>query len=271
MSAPGLAITAAAALVAAAAFAWVAIALSRRPASPENRAAAVAFAAWWALLAAQSATDAGRVLLGFASPPDPAPYVSLAIVKILAAGAGVGAMAYYLLRLWGAPRWSGALAIPLGAAHGALFLYLLMRRLPATIEVRDWTTRLVLTQPSVLGGAAQAWGTALFFLPSILFALAYLALLGRVKDRTGRARLLGVAIALLVFHAAAILQYDPDRSDTVLTPLLSAASATAAAIVLLTYWPPGWAQRRWGLEPLSPTAPSARPGRPPAGRQPGPP
>ena len=253
MTAAQLAVTGSAALAAAAVFAGASLALLRRPVSASNRAPALSFAAWWALLALQATTDGGRVLLGLRGAPDPTLFTTLVVLKILAAGAAVAAMTHYLLHLWGRPRGALLLAVPLGFVHAAVFLYLFLRRFPATVEAGEWTTRLVLAGPPLLNAYAQLLGTTHFFLPSLVFALAYLVLWRRAHDRTSRARLLGIALALLVFHAAAIVQFDPDRSDTVLTPLFSVANAFTAALVLLTYWPPRWAQRRWGLEPVTGT------------------
>jgi len=245
-------LTAAASFVAAACFGAVALALRRRRYSPELREAGQAYVLWWAMFCVQAVTDALRMLMGAVEPVDVQVYLALAALKIVAAGVGIWALARYVLFLWSGSRWLSIPLMAFAASHAGLFLWLLYRGLPATIEVGVWAPRLVLSGASPLPGGIGPLVLVFFFVPPILLALAYFALRPRMETRTQKVRVTAIALALLVFQVVATIQFNPSTSaDTPIFALLALINAAVGLFIYATYNPPPWMTRVFGIEGLA--------------------
>ncbi|MFO1533023.1 MAG: hypothetical protein ABR562_04895 [Thermoplasmatota archaeon] len=96
------------------------------------------------------------------------------------------------------------------------------------------------------------FGVAFYFLPPIVLAIAYLALLRRMETRTQRFRVATIAVAILVFQVVATIQFNPNTpADTPLSALLPLVNLVAGLVAFWAYSPPAWLTRRFGIEPLA--------------------
>ncbi len=243
-------ITAGASLSAAAAFAWVAWGLSRRPYPSHVRWVGLGFVTWWAMFGFEALTDGLRVLLAVGGDPDVAAYMTLARLKIVAAGIAVWGLGYYVLYLWtGSSKW----AIPVGifaALHAFYFLFAFELRDPSGVTLGDWAPRLVLAEPG--GMLLGSLGIVFFFLPPMLLAIGLLALVGRLDSRTRRFRVVSVAVVILVWHATQLVQANPATSgDSPVFAILSLANVATALLAYTTYYPPSLFRDRLGLKSLT--------------------
>ena len=248
----GLVVTASASLLAALLFAAVAWILARRPYEPAVRLVGYAYALAWALFAIEAASDAGRVGGAAFGDPSLAAYLLLARVKIVAAGGAIFAFGYYVSYLWtGGHRWRIPL-FALGLAHATLFLWLVAGYDPVGVEVGTWTTQLVQGGETGVPAALGIFVLVFFFLPPVVIAGFYLALVRRLAQGGQRFRVRAIALAILVFHATATVQFNPDTPpDAPWFPALVSLNVVAGVIALAAYRPPGWMARRFGLHDLA--------------------
>lgn len=245
-------LTAAASFFAAACFGSVALALRRRRYSAELQEAGQAFVLWWAMFTLQAVTDGLRTLMGAVEPVDVDVYIGLAALKIVAAGVGIWALARYVLFLWSGKRWISIPLMVFAGAHAALFLWLLYRGLPATVEADVWAPRLVLSGASPLPPGIGPLVLAFFFVPPIVLALAYMALRPRMETRTQKVRVTSIACAILVFQVVATLQFNPATpADTPVFAILALLNAVVGLFIYATYNPPRWMARTLRIEGLS--------------------
>lgn len=244
-------VTATASLVEAAAFLATGVVLRRRRYSAELRSAGQAYVVWWWALGLQALTDFLRIILAVGGEVPVEPYLWLARLKILLAGAGVWALGRYVLFLWNGRTWASVPIFLLALAHAVFFLYALQVRLPAHVAVDTWSPRLVLGGPDLAATSLGPFFLWVYFLPPIALALAYLLLVRRMETRTQRFRVLSIALAILVFQVVSAIQFDPntpaDSPAFAVYPLVSAAMALA---VLATYVPPAWLARPLRIEGL---------------------
>lgn len=266
MDAWRLGLTAAIGLAAAGLLARVAWGVWRRGSTPALHAASEAHAVGWAMLSTMVASDGLRVALALLGDPAHVGYLFLIYVKIVAASAAFAGFGLYVLTIWaGRTRLIGLIAT-LAVAHAVAFLVLTTARLPFDVTVGLWATRLQLVGPGV-PGVPQGVALLLFFLPTIVIALAYLMLLPRLTDRTHRVRVGLVATALIAFQAAGTVQSNPETDpDGLLVPGFTALLLVAALLSHLAYYPP-LVLRRMGLRSIREEnhgAPPLRP-RPDAG------
>lgn len=246
-----LGVTAAIGLAAAAVLVHVAWGIQHRRCAPDFQAARDAHALGWAMLAAMVASDALRVALGLLGDPANVGYIFLVYVKIVATSAAFAGFGLYVLTIWaGRTRLVGLVAV-LAILHAFAFILLTTARLPFDVVVGDWATRLRLLGPG-LGWLPQGVALLLFFLPTVVIALAYLMLLPRLTDRTHRVRVGVVATAVIAFQLAGTVQSNPDTDpDSLLVPAFTALLLAAALLSHLAYYPPRPLRRRFGLRSLA--------------------
>lgn len=206
MTAANLLFTAGGSIAAAVVFGLIAARAQKRHSTEAARRAGQAYAVWWSAAAAMAMTDGLRVLTGLASEPSAAIYIALVFVKILATAVAIWGLSYYVFYLWsGRPHWGWPLA-GFAVLHALVFGALTAGRLPAHVETHAWSTRLVLEDAAAFD--LGPLGPALFFLPPLVLAAAYLGLWRRL-DRIQRRRVLGVTGSVFVFFLAAAVQFNP--------------------------------------------------------------
>lgn len=251
MEAWRLGITAGLGFATAALFAAVARGVARRPSEPALRVARDAHALGWAMFATMAASDALRVAAGFFGASADLGYIFFVYIKILATSAAFAGFGLYVLTLWtGRTRWVGGVAA-VAVAHAFMFILMTTARLPFDVAVGLWSTRLRLFGPG-LGWMPQGVGLALFFLPTVLIAVAYLGLVPRLQDRTHRLRVALVATAVTAFQLAGTVQSNPEtHPDSILNPIFTAVLLLAAVLVTVAYYPPRFLRRRYKLRGLN--------------------
>jgi TctA family transporter len=91
----------------------------------------------------------------------------------------------------------------------------------------------------------------LFFLPPIALAIAYMFVARRLDTRTQKARVIAIALAILVFQVVGTIQFNPATpANSPMFALLPLISALMGLLVLATYKPPAWLARAFHIEPL---------------------
>jgi hypothetical protein len=247
-------------------FALVAYVVGRRQVSAEARGARNGFLLWWAGLA-----FLGLFVLAF----DPKIGIDLygygidfvlVVIYVILGGyfAMIAGLVYYLLYLYTGKR---SLKWWVVGFYVLMFVYLVyyLQSLQPTIGVRPDGQRFldVADRPSGLDIRSLVL-TAGFVLPPIGAAVAYLALFFRVKDRTGKYRILLVSVAILLvflFSLGSSLanlgspeppstvdeQRALERSEDLRGVFSGLLSALAAGLVFLAFRPPGWVQAKYGI------------------------
>lgn len=246
----GLAVTGGLGLVAAYALLRTGGSVVARPGVAAFRMANGAFALGWFSLALMVTTDGARVLSALAGAPDPALYLVLIELKIIATAGAITGFGAYVLFLWTGRQWVWMPIAAFGVVHASFFLTLTLMRLPLTVAVGDWATRVQLTPGSRLPGG-DAVGIALYFLPLVGLAALYLGLWRRVETRTQHWRLVLVAGCLFLFFGAAAVQSNPAVSpDGPGVPLALLVMLAAAWVARWTFEPPAWFSRRFDIHGL---------------------
>jgi hypothetical protein len=248
-------------------FATVAYVVRRRQVSADARGARNGFVLWWAGLA-----FLGLFVLAF----DPRIGIDLygygigfvlVVIYVILGGyfAMIAGLVYYLLYLYTGKRATKWWVV---GFYVALFAYLVyyFQSLDPTIGVRpDGQSFLDMgDRPSGLD-ARSLLLTAGFVLPPIGAAIAYLALFFKVKDRTGKYRILLVSVAILLvflFSLGSSLtsldnsteppatvdeQRALERSQDLRGIFSGLLSAVAAGLVFLAFRPPTWVQAKYGI------------------------
>lgn len=248
-------------------FALVAVVVGRRQVSAEARGARNGFLLWWAGLA-----FLGLFVLAF----DPEIGIDLygygidfvlVVIYVILGGyfAMIAGLVYYLLYLYTGKR---TLKWWVAGFYVLLFVYLVyyLQSLHPTIGVRPDGQRFmdVGDRPSGLDVRSLIL-TAGFVLPPIGAAIAYLALFFRVKDRTGKYRILLVSVAILLvflFSLGSSLnslgssseppstvdeQRELERTEDLRGIFSGLLSALAALLVFLAFRPPSWVQAKYGI------------------------
>lgn len=245
-------VTGIASLVAAACFLSVGVALRRRRYSEELRHAGQAYVVWWFAFAFVALDDAARILLGLATPPPTDAYLFLAELKIAANGVAIWALGRYVLYLRNGRGWYSLPIAAFATLHSLFFIWGVEAGRPAEIAVDTWSPRLVLHGPGTGLPGAGPLTLILYFLPTIVLCLAYLTLARRMETRTQRARVVAIALGIVVFQVVQTIQFNPQTpADSPLFAVLPLVSAAMALVVLATYRPPAWVTRRFGIEPLA--------------------
>ena len=245
-------VTGASSLVAAACFLLVGVALRRRRYSAELRHAGQAYVLWWFTFAFVAMDDAARILLGLADPPPADLYGFLAELKIAANGVAIWALGRYVLFLRNGRGWYSLPIAVFAIVHSLFFVWGVEAGRPAEIAVDTWSPRLVLHGPGTGLPGAGPLTLIMYFLPTILLCLAYLVLARRMETRTQRARVVAIALGVVVFQVVQTIQFNLQTpADSPLFAILPLVSAAMALVVLATYRPPAWLTRRFGIEGLA--------------------
>lgn len=251
---PELLLSAAVALVAAAAFVHVGRRIVAREPPAEHRTALHAFAAWWW----GNATFALLVgfLLNVLAAFEWTPLRLFVVVRGVAVVVLLGsycALTYYLAFVLTGRRAALPSSIALYLGIYAFMLYVFGPLRPVGVDVGPWETTLRYDPPP--DPAAFALLLVMFSLPQVLGALAYLSLVRRLHDPSARYRVVMVSAGLMCWFVslfASNLLGDP----TLQFVARPGMGLLTALVVLWAYEPPRWARERLGVSRFGADAPS---------------
>lgn len=238
-----LAVSAAAAWLAAALFARIGLAVARRAtATGADRAATRWFATWWLAFALSTLAVGGMALAGIADPPSLALVVGLRVASLAFLSVALWGLLSHLVYVRTGRDRSRAIAWGYGALGAGAIAHLLWTR-PLSVDITGWTTDFVVGR----GNVALSTGLFVlaFLLPPLLAGVAYWRIGARLDDpaQRRRVRTLGGGIALWIFaHLAARI-----AEDDVWQLLTRTVLGTAVALAI-------WRE----LRPRSLTPPTAR-------------
>lgn len=222
------------------------LALRRRDPPAEHRQAARAFAFAWLFAAAFSSVNA--VVGGTAALGTVAPGLALAAAwaNVVFGVSFVGAfVAHFLHLVSGHPRAVRRVLVAY-AIQLSLLAGLILALGPTGGTTNGWTTRFQFSR-------APEWTNGLIalavLLPALFGAVTYLGLLRTARSPTARWRIGLVAGGLTLWILVAAVP-----RVTLAPPEFLAGGRVVGLLaslgVMAAYWPPAFAQRRWGIASL---------------------
>lgn len=201
---------------------------------------------WWFALGATGLLAGFASLLAAVGVTDLPAFVFLQHVQALSFCVAMVGLGYYLLYF----VTGRGMLIPLTVLYSGFFVllvYVVIAGDPQALDASGWRPRIVFA--NTLHPAIGLWPSVILLLaPQSAFALLYLALWPRVKDRTLRYRiaLIASSIALWTIGVAFIARSELSQS----VPVQVAARLLvlgSALTMLLAYQPPAWVRRRLGV------------------------
>lgn len=238
-----LALSSALAAVSAATFLHVARSIARRPASPEMRAPARWFAAYWIGAAIFAAIAGVQILVAMAGYTPTALFVATRTAMTLVGSAALAALLAYLLFLYTGRRLlvqSGALY----AGVGLLAAFETLALEPTGVRVGAWHVELTFAREPGLGALLAL---LLVFVPPLAGAIAYAALWPRVQSPAGRWRIGLVSASLFLWYTGQLASRiaSDDLWMFLTRPILGLA---VASLTLVAFSPPAWLRARWDAQ-----------------------
>jgi hypothetical protein len=218
--------------------------LARREATGEAGRALRLFALWWAAFAADTVLNALTWLaggLGLANEPVTAVLTYLALVSIVLM---IWGLMYYLAYLF---TGRDDLYRPIAAFYalsflGALALVVSLR--PIGVHMGPWAGEVAyLREPPA---AAALWFALFFLLPPLGGAIAYGALLFRVKGRPERYRILAVSLGIFLWFTTALVITGTQPGADAAAILGKVVGVGCMLFVLSAYVQPAWLAERLG-------------------------
>lgn len=245
MTAGTLAAAGAFAFAAAAVYAFVGQRLGRRLVSPQAQRAATMFSVWWFGLAGTTAMAGVRDLLGSAGVLSLAPYLAITYLNVLIICIALGGLLHYLVFLFTGRDVLVPLVVFYAAYYAALVAYITFSS-PTGVVVHRWNVQLEYATP--ITGPLFAAILVLLVAPQIVGALAYFTLYWRVKEPTQRYRIVLVSWSIILWFGSALAAAGTGAGQSDEWQLASRSiGLVAAGAILLAYYPPAFARRRWGL------------------------
>lgn len=230
-------------------YAYVGALTWRRKTGGEAQLASDLFATWWFALAASTATTAATRVLGFAGVTQPAAYVALTLLGLLAVCIALWGLLYYLLYLFTGRRRVLVLVSAFYSAFFAWIVYLTSARPVTGVAIGAWKVE-VLYAGTLAPGVLTAF-VVLLALPPVLGAFAYARLYFRVEETTQRYRIGLVAGTIVVWFSATLVAYAFGATGGLAWQLGSRLIALgASALLYFAYRPPAWVRRRYGVRAL---------------------
>jgi hypothetical protein len=246
-------ISAVAAFLALAVYAYLGARLARRPVPTQLQLPALQFGLFWLTLGALSGLTALESLAAVVTTPPLDVVVTLLYVEVLLLCVLLWALVSYLMFLF--TGWDPA--IPLAAFYGAIYvllLYYVTAAAPTGVAVTMGSVAVV-TAATPAGGAVAALFVVLL-VPEFVGALLYFTLVFRARDPTVRYRITLVSWSLLGWFGLGILNIGSLLGGGFAAALLDRSLGTIAAIVILVaYYPPQGIQRRFGVRSIAQPAP----------------
>lgn len=234
-------------LATGAVYGYVGLRLSRRRVSGPSRLASALFSAWWFTLAGMTLGGALVRLGARAGLVDLPMYVTWTYVSLLAICFALWALMYYLVYLLTGSR---RLIAPLTALYATAYVacvYVVSAGRPESLVLERWTVKVQYASPPE---PLVALVLVLALLgPPTLAAAGYFRLLFRVEGATQRYRVGLVSVTFLTWFLSATLAAASELNRVEWWPIASGLIGLLAALLIyLAYRPPGWVQRRYGVE-----------------------
>ncbi|MEA3202138.1 MAG: hypothetical protein QOE90_3566 [Thermoplasmata archaeon] len=229
---------------------YVGARLGRRRVGGDARLAAQLFSTWWILLGALTAGGIVQSMLALSKVSDLALYEMLVEVELLILVAAFWALLYYLSYVLTGSRRA---MIPITAFYAGIFLWLLY-----IVDSIQYDRVDIVGATATLHSATTVDPTiglvllALLLGPVLVGAVGYVRLYFQVEGRTQRYRIGLVAATLVTWFGSSGLATVSGASKIAWWPLVSGLLGLAAAIcIFFAYQPPGFIQRRFGIEAVS--------------------
>lgn len=239
--APIAAATVVVSLAVASVYLFVGYRLSERVVSPAARLASVQLALWWGGLGATVVLGAVETAFALANSLPLALALTLTIVDdivtVVALWGLVGFLTYVYTGKYHLPEW--------GATYGMFFVLAIYYTLAQTPYAVAFSGGAVTILYSV---APIRWLEAVIIVilvgPELVGAILYLSLLRRTRVQEQRARIWLVGGGILLWFALDI--FVPGSSGGWLL-VRSLLEIIPGLMSLIAFYPPAWAQRRFGL------------------------
>ena len=222
----------------------------RRAASPDARLAWNLFVVWWYALAASALFGGLLSLLGAVGITDVALFSTITIINLLGTCVALFGLMYYLLYLFTGNR---RLLAPLTIFYILYFMmlvYYVQASDPSGVVVNRWSASV--QYANQIQGPFFLFILVLLVFPQILGSLAYFTLFFRVEAPTQKYRILLVSWSIIVWFLSTFLASISGLGQQDWWQILSRLLGLAAALMILfSYMPPAWVQRRFGVTSMT--------------------
>lgn len=234
-------------------YAYVGRVTSLRRIGGEAQLAVTLFSVWWYTLAAITWSGAGGRLLGYFGVLDIGIHLTILHVALIALSAAFWGLQYYLFYLFtGSKRWLAPITIYYVLLYLSL-LYMIIWRQPTGVTI-EGTAVTVGYAREVARPLLVALGIA-FLLPTVIGAIGYARLFFRVDTPTQRYRIGLVSFTIIIWFSISLIATTTGLNQA---PWWQGVSRyfglVAALLILAAYRPPGFVQRRWGIQPVTASA-----------------
>ncbi len=226
--------------------------LAERDVSPNARLASFQLALWWGGLGVGVVVSALELALALANVYPFALALTLSFVgDLIAVGFLWGLVGFLLFVYTGRYHLVG-----LTALYGVFYvsiLYYFLAQAPYGVAFQAGAPTILYAQTGPLWLAVPI--VLILIGPEIVGGILYLSLVRRTRDRGTRSRIWLVGGGILLWFAIDI--FVPDSTAT-WALARSVIEVVPGLMSLVAYYPPSWAQRRFGLTPAARKAPASR-------------
>jgi hypothetical protein len=225
----------------AAVYLFVGHRIADRDVSPRARLASLQFALWWGGLGVGVGLGAIELALALLNVLPFALALAFALVDDLIAVAFLWGLVGFLTYVYSGKYH----LIELGALYGAFYfmiLYYVLVQSPYAVAFQAGAPTLLYSQTAPLWLAGPI--IVILLGPEIVGGVLYLSLLRRTHDQGTRSRIWLVGGGIMLWFAIDL--FVPDSTGA-WALVRSVVEVIPGLMTIVAYYPPGWAQRRWGL------------------------
>jgi len=245
----------------AAVYLFVGRRIAEREVSRNARLASYQLALWWGGLGVSGVLGSVELALALANAYPFALALTLSLVGYLLAVAFLWGLVGFLVFVY-TGRYHLIELTTLYGAFYVMIVYYYLAQAPYAVGFHAGAPTLLYAQPGLFWLAVPI--VLILLGPVIVGGILYLSLLRRTHDRGTRSRIWLVGGGILLWFAIDL--FIPDSSGS-WSLVRSVIQVLPGMMSLIAFYPPAWAQRRFGLSPARPVpdaSPSA-PADPPAG------
>jgi hypothetical protein len=231
----------------AAVFLFVGLRIAERPVSPHARLASFLLALWWGGVGVSVSISALELALALGNVFPFALALTLSLVGDLIAVLFLGGLVGFLVFVY-TGHYHLVELIALYAAFYVMLLYYVLAQAPYGVGFHAGAPTILYAQH---GPVWLAVPIVLILLgPVIIGGVLYLTLLRRTRDQGTRSRIWLVGGGILLWFAIDL--FVPGSTGGWVL-VRSVVEVVPGVMSLIAFYPPPWAQRRWGLSPTART------------------